>query len=140
MDKRGTLVRCLEHLMQDLHLLHATDMHSFFTTLMWYIHALNLLAPNSWGPEKMEGEMIFLLKMSKAAIRYQVNMQLALVSILSSIESKDLGSIKSSLYTNVKLQECALHLPEVFFPNYTNVKEYCTILGDLKAGKTSSSV
>ena len=41
---------------------------------------------------------------------------------------------------DVKLQECAPNLPEGFFPNYTNVKEYGEILRDLKAGETSSSV
>ena len=94
------------------------DIHSVFTTLMRYIRALNLLAPNSWAPDKVESETISLLKMSKAAIGDQGNTQLALVSILSNIESKDLDSIKSrlySLYTNVKLRECALILPEGFF-------------------------
>ena len=129
--------------MQDLWLLHATDIHSFFTTHMWYIHALNLLAPNSWGPEKVESETISLPKMSKAAIGDRGNMQLALVSILSNIKSKDLDGIKNSLYslyTDVKLQECAPNLPEGFFPNYTNVKENGEIHRDLKSGKSSSLV
>ena len=55
-----------------------------------------------------------LLKISKAAIRDRGNMELALVLILSNFESKDLKGIKSSLYslyTDVKLQECALNLP-----------------------------
>ena len=110
---------------------------------MWYIHALILLVPSSWGPEKVESETISLLKMSKAAIGDWVNIQLALVSILSNIKSKDLDSIKNrfySLYTDVKLQECAPNLPEGFFPNYTNVKEYCKILRDLKSSKSSSLV
>ena len=50
--------------------------------------------------------MISLLKMSKAAIGDQLNTPLALVLILSNIESKDFESIKSSLYglyTDVKL-------------------------------------
>ena len=111
--------------MQDLWLLRATDTHSFFTTIMWYIHALNLLSPNSWGSEWVENEMISLLKMSGD----QGNMQSALVSILSNIENKDLGSVKNSLYSLY---------PEGFFPNYTNVKEYGKILRDLKSGKTSS--
>ena len=54
----------------------------------------------------MESEMISLLKMSKATIGDQVNIQSALVLILSNIKSKDLGSIKNSLYslyTDVKL-------------------------------------
>jgi len=142
-DKRGTLVRRLEHLMQDLRLLRTTDIHSFFTTLMWYIRALNLLAPNSWAPHKVESETISLLKMSKATIGDRGNIQSALVSILSNIKNKDLDSIKNSLYslyTDVKLQECAPNLPDGFFPNYTNVKEYGETLRDLKAGKTSSSV
>ena len=140
-DKRGTLVRQLEHLMQDLWLLHAADTHSFFTTHMWYIRTLNLLSQNNWGPKRVENETISLLKMSKAAIGDQGNMQLALVLILSNIENKDLESIKNSLYslyTDVKLQECAPILPEGFFPNYANVKEYGKILRDLKSGKTSS--
>ena len=81
--------------------------------------------------------------MSKAAIGDQDNTQSALFLILSNIESKDLDSIKNSLYslyTNVKLQECAPNLPEGFFPDYTNVKKYGKILRDLKAGKTSSLV
>ena len=52
-------------------------------------------------------------------------------------------SIKNNLYrlyTDVNLQECAPNLPEGFFPNYTNVKEYCKILRDLKSGKSSFSV
>ena len=55
-DKRGTLVRHPKHLMQDLRLLHATNIHSFFTTLMWYICSLNLIAPNSWAPDEVESE------------------------------------------------------------------------------------
>ena len=104
-DKRVTLVRHLEHLMQNLWLLHVTNTHFFFITLMWYIHALNLLVPNSWGPEKVESITISPLKMFKATIGDQVNMQSALALILSNIKSKDLESIKSlySLYTDVKL-------------------------------------
>ena len=91
----------------------------------------------------MENETISLLKMSKATIGDQGNTQLALVLILSNIENKDLESIKNSLYslyTDVKLQKCAPNLPEGFFPNYTNVKEYGKILRDLKSSKSSSSV
>ena len=76
--------------------------------------------PNSWGPEKVESEMISLVKMFKATIRDRVNMQSALVSVLGNIESKDLETIKSSLYslcTDVKLQEYAQNLPEEFFSN-----------------------
>ena len=72
--------------------------------------------------------------MSKATIGDQGNTQSALVSILSNIKGKDLDSIKSSLhslYTDIKLQECAPNIPEGFFPNYTNVKEYGKILRDL---------
>ena len=60
--------------------------------------------------------------MSKAVIGDQDNMQSALVSILSFIENKYFESVKNSLYslyTDVKLQECAPNLPEEFFPNYS---------------------
>ena len=76
-------------------------------------------------------------------IRGWMNTQSVLVSTLSNIKSNDLESIKSSLYslyTDIKLQECASNLSEGFFPNYTNVKEYCEILWDLKSGKVSSTV
>ena len=118
-------------------------MHCFFTTLMWYIRALNFLSPNSWKPKKVERETISLLKMPKAAIGDRTIAQLALVSILSNIESKDLESIKNSLYSlymDIKLQECPPNLPEGFFPNFTNIWEYCEILWDLKFGKAASTV
>ena len=66
-------------------------MHPFFTTLMWYICALNFISLNSCGPEIVEDETISLLKMSNVTI---VDTQLALVLILSIIDSKDMKSIK----------------------------------------------
>ena len=69
--------------------------------------------------------------------------QVALVFILSNNESKDLESIKSSLYslyTNGKLQECAPNLPKGFFPNYTYVREYCQIFRDQKSWKNTSMI
>ena len=60
-----------------------------------------------------------------------------------SPDLEDLESIKSrqySLYTDIKLQECASNLPEFFFPNYTNVRENCEIRWELKSGKAASMV
>ena len=73
----------------------------------------------------------------------QVNTHSALVSILNNIESKDLETIKSSLYSlymDVKLQYCVPNLPEGISSNHTNVEEYCEILQDLKSGKVASTV
>ena len=110
---------------------------------LWYIFALNLLSWNSCGPKKVESKTISLLKMSKVTMGYQVNIQSSLVLILSNIMSKDLESIKHSLYNlymDFKLPECAPSLPEGFFPNYNNVRECCEFLQDLKSGKVASIV
>ena len=87
-DKRGTLISHLEHLMQNLGLSCVTDIHSFFTTLMSYICTINLLASNNWASHKVESETISLLKMTKAAMGDGVNTQLALVSIISNIKKR----------------------------------------------------
>ena len=47
--KREMLVSHFEYLMQDQCLLRTFHVNSFFNTLIWYICALNLFFPNSWG-------------------------------------------------------------------------------------------
>ena len=65
-------------------------------------------------------------------------MQLALVLILIHIESKDLEGIKGSLcslYTDVKLQECALNLPEEFFPITQTLSSIANSLGTIRLAR-----
>ena len=126
-EKVDALLCRLHKNFEQLKLVRVKDVHSFFTTVGWYIRAYNKLATTK-AQKRDEATVsklvIDLLSRSRHAIKGEngSNLTTALANIQSGAKSMDIQEELYHLYSEEKLENCSTNLPNGFFPDYSYLK------------------